>query len=273
MNKKLIIDEIKILNEVINDQINSITNYSDLVPVIEIDILLDNIKKLYQSIKEFEKDQSNFINKNITVVNNVKDNELSFELNGKIENAQVTINEENKSITADNIKIIEDIVDKKNVIATTPNLFTRIETDERPDDKQYDARKKKNQNLQKQTIDLFAETNNKKTIADKYKDDKKSLNEIIAKDANNETIGAKMQKTPISDLRTAIRINEKFLFINNLFDGDMQDYNNFIEILNNKNNLKEAKDFIKSIQEERSWNIYSESYLMLMDLIYRRFNE
>jgi len=42
MNKKLIIDEIKILNEVINDQINSITNYSDLVPVIEIDILLDN---------------------------------------------------------------------------------------------------------------------------------------------------------------------------------------------------------------------------------------
>lgn len=294
MNKKIIFEEIKRLSEVINEQTAAITSYTNVVPLIEIDIVLDNIKKLYQCYKDLSDcsskpknivvDKKSETDKVISNVEHKFDEEIVNTPNVELSNK--TLDEKDKKLDEKEI-ISEEITEQ--VIANQPqnvqeaeptdlsfdknepatDLFSTTETEK--EKVQQPSQRKKSKTTQSQGLDLFAENNNKPIVADKFKDDKKSLNDIIAEQANNNSIASKMQQSPITDLKTAIRINEKFLFINNLFDGNMQDYNIFIDALNEKQNLNEANEFINLCKEKNEWDINNESYLMLIDLVSRRF--
>jgi len=116
------------------------------------------------------------------------------------------------------------------------------------------------------TIDLFSDS----TVADKFSE-KKTVADKIPEEKQEESIADKIQKDKIIDLKSAIGINEKFYFINELFDGNMKDYNEVIEVLNGFETLAEATNYFKEIKEKSNWDEGSDAVKQLTDFIERRY--
>lgn len=81
-----------------------------------------------------------------------------------------------------------------------------------------------------------------------------------------------MQKNPIKDLKTAIGINEKFMFVNELFEGSLQKYNENINSLNTMKSKAEAMKFMEMLKNEYSWKKDGDAYIALTDLVSRRYS-
>ena len=77
-------------------------------------------------------------------------------------------------------------------------------------------------------------------------------------------------KLPVSDINSAIGINEKFQFINQLFHGDSQKYTQFISELNNCPSADVARRSIQQIAESNHWETIPVAKHFI-DVIERRF--
>lgn len=110
----------------------------------------------------------------------------------------------------------------------------------------------------KTTLDLFAETATD-SLGDKLGNDEDS------------SIAARMSKAKISDLRSAIGINDKFLFINDLFKGNMQQYNKILDELNAFKSLNGANTYLIELKVEHQWDVDSAAFQKLKGFIERRF--
>ena len=88
---------------------------------------------------------------------------------------------------------------------------------------------------------------------------------------DDHSLAAKLQQTPGRDLKSVIGINDKFLFVNELFGGSMEKYNKSIENLNELKTLNGAMIYLNELKIELQWNSSNEAYLKLKDLVSRKF--
>lgn len=119
----------------------------------------------------------------------------------------------------------------------------------------------------KQTLDLFEEA-----LDNSESNDIKSVSEKIAEEKTVESIGEVIQSKKILNLKLAIGINEKFFFLNELFDGKMNEYNKTIETLDQKDTFKDAIEHLDSLKEDKNWDEESEAYLQLKGFLEKKFN-
>ena len=89
--------------------------------------------------------------------------------------------------------------------------------------------------------------------------------------AEDTSLAARLQRKPVSDLASAIGINDKFLLLNELFGGSMEKYNKSIRALNNFSTLLGAKTYMSELQIEFQWDCESDAYKKLDNLVERRF--
>ena len=87
----------------------------------------------------------------------------------------------------------------------------------------------------------------------------------------DNSLAAKLQRTPVTDIRLALGINDKVMIINDLFRGSVDRYNKSIDALNDFPTLSGAKVYMSELQIELQWDIESQAYKMLNDLVERRF--
>jgi len=106
------------------------------------------------------------------------------------------------------------------------------------------------------------------TIADRYKTPTSSLNEAMAM-TNVATVNTAVKH--IRDLKSAIGINEKFLFINELFKGNMKEYTDTIVLLSEAGTLKAALEILTPLKTKYEWREDSAAYTTLIDFLQRRF--
>ena len=97
-----------------------------------------------------------------------------------------------------------------------------------------------------------------------------TLGDLLEKTEDN-SLAARLQRKPVSDLISAIGINDKFLFLNELFGGSMEKYNKSIRSLNSFSTLLGAKTYMSELQIEFQWDCNSDAYKKLADLVERRF--
>lgn len=97
-----------------------------------------------------------------------------------------------------------------------------------------------------------------------------TLGDLLEKTEDN-SLAARLQRKPVSDLISAIGINDKFLFLNELFSGSMEKYNKSIRSLNSFSTLLGAKTYMSELQIEFQWDCSSDAYKKLADLVERRF--
>lgn len=100
----------------------------------------------------------------------------------------------------------------------------------------------------------------------------KSIFEKIADEKSvDNSLASKLSKTKIKDLVSSIGLNEKFLFINDLFDGNSALYNQEIQVLNTQNNSTDALQYFQQLQQKFNWEKESKVYEKLKDLVERRY--
>ncbi|MDR0789553.1 MAG: hypothetical protein LBO06_02020 [Bacteroidales bacterium] len=104
-------------------------------------------------------------------------------------------------------------------------------------------------------LDLF--TDKHTSIADKFE--------------NRQTINDRVNEAMVGDLRTNIGVNEKFLFINDLFFGNMKGYTDFIQELNSSESWEQATTIIDNYQQEKQWKDASLAFSTLITIIEKRF--
>lgn len=127
-------------------------------------------------------------------------------------------------------------------------------------------------------FDMNAETvnaeagNNKLVLElnDTIVEDLKSLNDHLKTD--NTDVSDSFQETPIRDLKKAIGINDRYLFINELFRGDETMYERSLKTINGFNIFPEAQYWIqRELKVKLGWNERSEIVDHFDQLVKRRF--
>jgi hypothetical protein len=82
-----------------------------------------------------------------------------------------------------------------------------------------------------------------------------------------------LKETPVKDLRKAIGINDRFLFINDLFRGDESMYERSIKTINSFSIFPEAEYWInRELKVKLGWNADDPAVLHFDQLIKRRFS-
>ncbi|MFN2395374.1 MAG: hypothetical protein ABR597_06765 [Bacteroidales bacterium] len=95
---------------------------------------------------------------------------------------------------------------------------------------------------------------NSTIVAEKFSNNKSSLHERLVQIKEDKSIGARMQYKPVKNIKEAIGVNEKFLFINELFNGDLKSYNEAVEKLNQFPSIHEAFEFLNKLTYEFQWD-------------------
>lgn len=83
----------------------------------------------------------------------------------------------------------------------------------------------------------------------------------------------KLRNSKIEDLKKAIPLHEKFLYINELYQGEHGLYNSFIETINQCKSRQEADNQFNTEVKARSWDKESEIVVKLYSTIQRKFAE
>jgi hypothetical protein len=87
----------------------------------------------------------------------------------------------------------------------------------------------------------------------------------------DNSLAAKLARKKIENLNNEIGINEKFLFTNELFNGNTEHFLKTIEELNNCVSLTEANMKLSAVAQKRSWILEEEPYLKLQSLLSRKY--
>ena len=80
-----------------------------------------------------------------------------------------------------------------------------------------------------------------------------------------------MHQKQVQDFKSLIGLNEKFLFINNLFKGDITGYKQMLEDLGQAVSRQEMENIVNPLKEQYQWDSGSLAYLSLYDLLDKRF--
>jgi hypothetical protein len=72
-------------------------------------------------------------------------------------------------------------------------------------------------------------------------------------------------------LKSLIGINDKFLFLNDLFDGSLREYNEAIDTLNGFSVKQEALEFLDLLRKKNLWDPGSGSFLKMKEIVEKRF--
>ena len=106
------------------------------------------------------------------------------------------------------------------------------------------------------------------TIADKFKEEKKFINERLGDNGNRTDLSSKLQSKPIRDIGTSLGLNDRFKLINELFNGDKDTYQQTVKILDSATNFNEAFNYINTSYD---WDMEDDSVQMLLELVRRKF--
>ncbi|MGB0404444.1 MAG: hypothetical protein ACPGEG_10130, partial [Salibacteraceae bacterium] len=87
-----------------------------------------------------------------------------------------------------------------------------------------------------------------------------SLNDRVS--AKDDSLAGKLARQPIADLRKAFGLNERFLYANELFGGDGQEFIRALNELNHLESFEDAKRMIEArYQNTFKWNLEDETVL------------
>ena len=270
MDIKTIKEEILFINDAINEEIEMVLKHKDRIPRIELDMVMSNLQELYEYFYKLQKLNEKLLTKPIVPKEIPKKPENSG-VKEKVEIKHIektlpvekTLKTETKTI--ENIQQVEETsAEIKTNIKTEKPKTEAVETFQPPEEKPVETKtyikpeKPKTPEQKKSTLDLFAENTN--TIGDKFLEKK------------DKSIAASMSHNHITNIKKAIGINEKFLFINELFNGNMQEYNQVLDKFNLFNNVYEAEQFINELKSKYNWEAENDAFIKFMEFIKRKFS-
>lgn len=257
MNRQSIHQQIDLLLNALLEQHEQFRQQNGTIPQMELDLLLQNTRQLYEAILMLHHNNA------LSSLDDVKAAVMQRILSDRKENT--------RSVAATQTEVVPvaepEVVKTETHHSVMDELMAKAGR-EQPVEKKSDKKSKTKRLAGGLNATLFEE---KPSHADNFEDEV-TWHEHIASKSSWNTVANQLHRKPVADLKVAIGINEKFLFINQLFDGNLQDYSEAITKLNASGDLNSARQFISSELAIRfSWPIDNEHVKNFMDLIERRF--
>ena len=148
--------------------------------------------------------------------------------------------------------------------AEVPEIFKVPEPEPEPMPEKTSESKEENVRKFVQILDLESQSQ-----PEPEKPQQRSLNDLFIE--QKQDLGDKFQQTKIADLTKAMSINDKFLFIRELFKNKSEEFSRAIQTLNKCENIEEAFDIMEGLKKQYFWDSTSSAYLSLCDLVRRKF--
>jgi hypothetical protein len=87
----------------------------------------------------------------------------------------------------------------------------------------------------------------------------------------DQSLLSKMSHTKIVDLKRSIAMNDRFIFIKELFKNDFDTYNRSISDLNGCENMQQAEQYLAQLKQQYEWEEENETAQYFIALIGRKF--
>jgi hypothetical protein len=180
------------------------------------------------------------------IVNNIQE-----EVQEEIQTSQKELTEEvvdtpNETLV-EKIIVIEEVVEKKTSVT---EVISKLEAES-------------------DISELVKSTDEEKK--DKQPIVKKSLNDMLIEQREDKSLNTRFQNAKVTDLTKSISINDKFLFIRELFSNRGEEFSKAVQALNNCCDIEEAFEHIDSLKKEYMWDSASSAYLSFCDLVRKKF--
>jgi len=270
MNKQQLLMDISLEVDTFNAHLKRLSKSGYPLHTLDVDFLQEKIRLIYERILDLEQfvevkkkiteQQTSGDEQKITVAKQEK-SFLHDRSNGDNNGDMKPL--ETVSGTAeftDKEPVNEDKVQKENDAGVFETERDDKNTSYRAEQDQVSEKQHESPKVVKTTLDLFSDMSSE-TLSDK-----------ISKGEDDLSVADRLQKSQIGDLREAIGINEKFQFINELFNGDLTRYNKAIDELNSFAGLEGAKTYLFELSVENQWNDDLPAFLKLKELLERKFS-
>lgn len=100
----------------------------------------------------------------------------------------------------------------------------------------------------------------------------RSLNDLFNERREDHSISSQYQRAKVGDLTKAISINDKFIYIKELFHNRGEDFGAAIRQLNECQNMEEAFNCLDELKKKYFWDSKSDAYLSFCDLLRRKYS-
>lgn len=107
----------------------------------------------------------------------------------------------------------------------------------------------------------------KKFLGDSFSREQATLNEELSGSKSASDLSSRLTTRPISNISSAIGLNEKFEIIHNLFGGDSAKYEHALSVLNVATNFNEAYNYLS---ENFNWDMDAPIVQRILELIRRK---
>jgi len=271
MDKKIIKGLIDEKLEVIQEQFSIIKTYEGRIPVIELDLVMAGIRDLYELFLTLQMENMGGVivpkpepareehpvpvppspeitEKPVESEAPVEEEEPPSRVAPAILSFEPVIEEKpEEPLPVEEEKIAVPTFDPAPVPEPVPEIPEPSPEPVRPADRP-----------QRITLDLFSE-NSGATLADRLRE------------GQDKRLADKLQENKIVDLRNTIGINDKFLFINELFEGNMRIYDDAIQNLNASMTSAQADLLMLDLKIAFNWDSESPTVKKFVELVRRKF--
>ncbi|MBP7849500.1 MAG: hypothetical protein KA053_04430 [Lentimicrobiaceae bacterium] len=301
MDQRQILQEIAGLLEIILEETETISRHSGKIPQIELDLVMGNIRQLYQAYVDLNKNNTREGGRSVIQPAN---SELSPSEHQAPATRQMpgpapvpaapVIQTPAQQTSPTVVDPLPPPVKESPVVVETPpapapapmpveNGISETPhvppvTESAPPQPRYTIPKRPaDLGIPESRTDQAQSSRTKEskeavsTLADKLKTNQPSLHDKLEAVQNGSTLADKLQQNRIQDIKSALGINERFLFINTLFKGDQPAFEEAVANLNGFAAYPEAAIFLKHLASRYEWDEESEACQKLQLIIKRRY--
>jgi len=237
-------------------------NNSPTPPRIELDLALSKLRHAYELLSMIRED--------IVLAHIPEQGTPEHAIEPKAETIEHVVEQTKVPVEQVVEPVAEPIVEPV-VQAQTEPVKQIIEQIEKPKPEPEPVVEKQAVQAEIPMEDLHAEPKGKKKeaeiLAEKFSNDP-SINENIASATKKSDITSKIAGTPIDNISRNIGINDRFLIIRELFEGDNDNYSQLITQLDSSGNVEEAISLLKTRFPNAADH---EGYLLLTQLVKRKY--
>lgn len=240
----------------INKILNSFSNFTE-IPQLDIDFLKDKFRIVYD----------NLININYLD----SENKVILEtIEGGVVVNQVIVDDENYEIALDDDDF--DVSENEELTAKTDIEPEIVEEKVYEVSKMeiIDDKEEKEEIVVNEVVEIkkVNEIKNKIKNSNELVIKNKELKKIVSEFGNSSDLASKLKLNPISDINSAISINDKIGIIKDVFNGNAQEYSVLVQKINSFSNFNNA---VNVLEEIKIWDESNTFHNKFIEIIYRRF--
>ena len=226
--------------------VGNFENYSE-IPYIELDLALSKLRNVYEILLMFRESGSTPLSASNLTVQGKEPQHVP----DTIKKPEESLPPENKDATVNYQPPVDAPQPVQPVIPQNP-----------------DPTQKTEQSVEQIPHTTHQTEQERKILAEKFNENKAFINEMIGNNVRKGDLSSRLQSAPITSIAGSIGINDKFLFIRELFHGDAEKFRATMQ------NLEHASDFDEAyhyLNDNFEWNMESVEVKQLIHLVKRKF--